>query len=249
MSDITIGVGDRLPIITRTITVDGAAVDLTGGTASFRVYDPATMTALISTSATISSPATAGIVTYTWSAGDAALLTAGNYFAQFVVTLGSRNLTAPNDGYMTLTVSGSGKGTFSYSGDPSLRPLDTVRYLIHDTDSTDYYLSDAEIAFHLSETNGSVYQAAHDACYALAGQFARLADSTSKSVGDMSISRSYSNKSQQYLGLAERFLELASRREPPFPKANPQALASLANRGVLYPNGEFYIGLHDNPGQ
>jgi hypothetical protein len=244
VSDITIGVGDRLPIITRTITVDGAAVDLTGGTASFRVYAPATMTTLISTSATISSPATAGIVTYTWSAGDAALLTAGNSFAQFVVTLGSRNLTAPNDGYMTVLVSGAGEGSFTYSGDPSARGLDAVRFLINDTDSADPLMTDAEINWLLDATEQSVYQAAHDACYALAGKFARQAD-TSKSVGDLSLSITYSSRGHDYTMLAERFLELANRREPPAPWTNSQTLLATRDRIIETRNTDFYLGQDD----
>lgn len=249
MSDIVIGAGDRLPVVTRTVKVDGTPVDLTGGTVLFVVYDPSDMSTALSEAGTINSPATGGSVTYQWSAAAATAVTAGSYLARFVVTLGSRVLSVPNDGYMSLLVSGGGTGAFTYSGDPSLRPLDTIRYLLSDTDPADYYLSDAEIAFHLSETNGSVYQAAHDACYAIAGRFARMADSVSKSVGDFSLSKSYSGKAQQYIALAGEFMELATRREHPLPRANAQALTNIAKRGPIDPDTEFWLGIHDNPGQ
>lgn len=248
MADIVISNGDRLPVVQRTVEIDGTAVNLTGGTAIFEVYSPANMSVLLSESATITTPAS-GIVQYAWSSTAATTLTTGSYFARFIVTLSGKLLSAPNDGYLTILVSGGGTGTFSYSGNPGLRPLDTVRFLIHDTDPADMKLSDAEIAFILSEVNGAVYQAAHDACYVIAGHYARVADSISKSVGDYSLSTSYSNKAQQYFDLGDRFLELASRRDPVAPRANAQALVSLSKRGVLNPNGEFYIGIHDNPGQ
>ena len=140
--------------------------------------------------------------------------------------------------------------TFTYSGNPETGSnLDKVRFLIHDVDSTDPLMNDAEIGFILSETNQSIYQAAHDACYVIAGHYARMADSVSKSVGDFSLSKSYSNKSQQYTDLAERFIELSARREPPMPRANAQALTSIAKRGAVDPDTEFWLGVHDNPGQ
>jgi len=232
MSDITIGAGDRLPVITRTVTVDGTVVNLTGATVTFTVYDPSDMSAT-------------GVVSYTWSAGDAVALTVGNYFARFVITLGSQNLSAPNDGYLTVNVSGAGTGTFSYSGDPSLRPLDAVRFLIQDTDSADPLMHDAEVQYLLDGVNDSVYQAAHDACYALASRFNRLANET-KQVGDLSISTTYVAKSSAYREMAERFLELANRREPPRPWVAANNLLATIDR--QFPNGhdtDFYLGQTD----
>ena len=242
MSDIVIGQGDRLPVISRTISVNGTAVDLTGGTVAFTVYSPSTMGVVLSNAATITS-AVGGVVQYSWTAGDTTALTAGTYFARFVATLGSRVLSAPNDGYLTLLVSGGGLGSFTYSGDPSTRSLDAVRFLIHDTDPADYWMTDGEITYILGQTAGSVYQAAHDACYVLAGQFARQADTT-KTVGDLTLSRKYSQRSEEYLALAERFAELAARREPPSPWIKADALKVGVDRTTTT-GTEFSVGQFD----
>jgi hypothetical protein len=138
---------------------------------------------------------------------------------------------------------------FTYSGDPASSSRNAVRFLIQDTDSTDVLLQDAEIDWVISEAGSSVYQAAHDACYAIASQFARLADSTSKSVGDVSLSESYSARSQRYFDLAEKFLELAAKREPPLPWANAESLKATADRLETTHNTDYYLGIHDYPGR
>lgn len=242
MSDIVIGAGDRLPIIERTVTVDGDHVNITGGTVVFAVYDPADMSVVLSEAATVHQ-ASQGIVQYSWSAAAAATLTAGNYFARFIVSLGSQTLTAPNDGYLTILVSGAGTGSFTYSGNPDARALDALRFMIHDTDATDPLMMDAELLWLIQECN-SVYQAAHDACYILAGRFARQAD-ISKSVGDLSLSITYSNRSAQYTELADKFMELAARREVPQPWANPQNLKATADRLVQTRDSDFWLGQTD----
>lgn len=134
---------------------------------------------------------------------------------------------------------------FTYSGDPASSNRDAVRFLLQDTDSTDHFLHDAEIDFILIEVGNSIYQAAHDACYVVASRFARQAD-TSKSVGDMSLSTTYSNRASEYRTLAERFLELANRREPPIPRYAAAAMVSTANRDVETPTTDFEIGQFDN---
>ena len=58
--------------------------------------------------------------------------------------------------------------------DPNTSDRDKIRFLIGDTDSTDPLLSDEEIAFTLTEAGGSVYQAGHDSCYAIAAKFSRM---------------------------------------------------------------------------
>jgi hypothetical protein len=63
--------------------------------------------------------------------------------------------------------------TWSYSGDPSSSSLDTVRFLLGDTDHTDELtLSNEEIAFLISEWD-NLYFAAAAGAEQLAGQFAR----------------------------------------------------------------------------
>jgi hypothetical protein len=131
---------------------------------------------------------------------------------------------------------------WTYSGDPSTSDKDKVRFLVGDTDTDDQLLNDAEINYCISQAGGSIYQSAHDAAYAVAGKFSRMA--TSKSVGDMSLS--YSDRAKAYFDLANELLELGARREPPKPWASPQNLKRATDKDLPPTNGtEFYTGQHD----
>lgn len=132
--------------------------------------------------------------------------------------------------------------SWSYSGNPADSTKDTVRFLIGDVEADDPLLSDEEIAYVISESGGSVYQAAHDACYHIASTFSRMA--TSKSVGDLSLS--YANRADAYFKLANELLELGARREPPTPWANPQNMKRASDKTVPPSNGtEFWTGQMD----
>lgn len=65
---------------------------------------------------------------------------------------------------------------FTYSNDPETEPRDAVRLLIGDTDDKDPLLSDAEIAFYLSENGDNQYRAAMEACKAIAALLSRRPD-------------------------------------------------------------------------
>lgn len=132
---------------------------------------------------------------------------------------------------------------FTYSGDPASTSRDAVRFLIHDTDSSDPLMTDSEILWLLSQSNDSVYQAAHDACYVLAGHFARKAD-MSKSVGDLSLTTTYSNRSAMYTELADKFMELSARREVPTPWAKADNMAATSDR-TTYTGSDFVLGQFD----
>ena len=72
-------------------------------------------------------------------------------------------------------------GTFSYSGQPGGSSVDTVRFLVGDTDSTEPLLSDEEITW-LDTTwggKGSYYYTASMAAKAIAAKFAREVTTTS----------------------------------------------------------------------
>ena len=126
--------------------------------------------------------------------------------------------------------------------DPNTSDRDKIRFLIGDTDSTDPLLSDEEIAFTLAEAGGSVYQAGHDSCYAIAAKFSRMAQS--KSVGDLSIS--YADRAAAYAAQAERLLELGARREPPSVWVAPGSLLRADARTNAGSNGtEFWTGQMD----
>lgn len=131
---------------------------------------------------------------------------------------------------------------WTYSGDPATSDRDKVRFLIGDTDSTDQLLQDAEIAYVITEAGGSIYQAAHDAAYAVASKFSRMA--TSKSVGDLSLS--YSDRAKAFFDLANELLELGARREPPTPWISPSNIVRASAKTLPPSNGtEFYTGEFD----
>jgi hypothetical protein len=137
--------------------------------------------------------------------------------------------------------------TFTYSGDPSTSIRNYVRFLIHDTDSTDALFSDEELNYVISEWNNDAYKAARECAEILIARFSRLADSSSKSVGDISVSESYSSKIAHYKELANSLLTREMRKSPPRPFANAQALKSTNDRIVDDYNTDAYTGIHDNP--
>ena len=137
--------------------------------------------------------------------------------------------------------------TFTYSGDPSTSARNYVRFLLNDTDSTDALFSDEEIAYVLTEWSGDAYDAARELAEILIARFARLADSTSKSVGDISVSESYGSKVSHYKELADSLLKRKMRKSPPRPWANADALKSTDDRTTTDFNTDFTMGQMDNP--
>lgn len=95
---------------------------------------------------------------------------------------------------------------FTYSGDPANSDLETVRFLIGDTVSTDVLLQDAEINYLLT-VEPNVYKAAVTACKTIAATFARKAD---RAVGDLFVK--FSKKYDQYIALSQQ-LEIRAKRE------------------------------------
>jgi hypothetical protein len=137
--------------------------------------------------------------------------------------------------------------TFTYSGDPSTSIRNYVRFLIHDTDSTDALFSDEELNYVISEWGNDPYKSARECAEILIARFSRLADSSSKSVGDISVSESYSSKIAHYKELANSLLSREMRKAPPRPFANAQSLKSTNDRIVDDYNTDAYTGIHDNP--
>ena len=94
--------------------------------------------------------------------------------------------------------------TFTYTADPESEPLDAVRFLVGDVDSTEPQLQDAEIEFLVATWEGmSMYYVAGMAAEAIAAKYAReiniSADSQSLSTGDLQ---------EKYLSLAQRLFAL-----------------------------------------
>lgn len=124
--------------------------------------------------------------------------------------------------------------SWTYSADPTSSAKDAVRFLIGDTDETNQLVEDEEIYFNLLEVDQNIYRAASNTCYNLAARYTGEAQSTSKSVGGLSISKSFGDKAQRYERLAKDLLMRSRRVNPPVPNADPNALGS-----------EFYVGEFD----
>lgn len=124
--------------------------------------------------------------------------------------------------------------TWTYTADPSTSTKDAVRFLIGDTDETNQVIQDEEIYFNLGEVGGEPYRAASNTCYNLAARYTSEAQSTSKSVGGLSISKSFGDKASRYERLAKDLLMRSRRISPPVPNADPHALGA-----------ELYVGKFD----
>lgn len=136
--------------------------------------------------------------------------------------------------------------SFSYSGDPSNSDLDLVRFLLWDTDETDVYLSDEEIGYMLT-TWQHPYEAARACAERLAAKFTRMADHISKTVGDLTISKSYSAKADQYTKLSDEIAEQRARLFPATPVVNRNSLYATTERTPLtVARSDFYVGMEDN---
>lgn len=123
--------------------------------------------------------------------------------------------------------------TWTYSGDPSNSSKDAVRFMIGDTDSTDPLLQDEEITY-LVTIHAAVGMAAVGAARAIAARFSREGDKA-RTVGDLSLSESLSQKSFQFHHLADHLLAISAGIDAP-----PIAVASSTALGA-----EFKIGLLD----
>jgi hypothetical protein len=137
--------------------------------------------------------------------------------------------------------------TFTYSGDPTTSTRNKVRFLLNDTLLSDPLYTDEELDYLITEWGTDVYEICRAAAETLSSKYTRLADSTSKSVGDLSVSLSYSAKASQYQELAASFLARRMRKSPPTPWASADNLNNSVDRVVDNYNTEFWVGQFDNP--
>ena len=238
MAEITIKKGDRLPKLSRQFLTDGTATDLTGATITFNMWNASTGTQVITDGVCTLVSAATGQVEYPWTATDATLV-AGFYVASFTATFsGPRLLTAPNNGLISIQIVALTGAQWSYTGNPSARPIDKVRFLCGDTDTSNQLIMDPEIDFLLSEWNNDAYISAAFACEAIAGKYSAKSD-YSRSVGDLSISTQYGASAKTFLDRAARLRTSAARAYPPSPNWDANG----------YPvTSEFSIGMGRNTG-
>lgn len=131
---------------------------------------------------------------------------------------------------------------FTYGGNPSASDLAKVRFLLSDTNPSDYELEDAEITYLLAEWEDDVYDAAAAGAEVIAGKFAKAA--TSKTVGDLSLS--FQNRAEDYRMLAMRLKQMKTDKFVPTPWAAAQALVATDDKLVSDPKTDMWTGIHDN---
>ena len=113
-------------------------------------------------------------------------------------------------------------------------PWYEVRYLVNDkTPAAPFSLSDAEVKRELAQAGGSVYRAAAEVAFQMALAYGRQAV-TSKSVGSLSISRSYSGLQAQYEALSRMLRRRGNGRTASAVFTGDEAQV------------EFFVGQHDN---
>ena len=127
--------------------------------------------------------------------------------------------------------------------DPTSGDRDKVRFLVQDTDSTDYHLEDAEVTYLISVW-GNVYAAAAYAAEAIAAKYAHKTN-YSRSIGDLSISESYATSAQEFRELANRLRTQELDLFPPSAKINASAIMATADKTVTTYKTDFYTGMHD----
>jgi hypothetical protein len=135
--------------------------------------------------------------------------------------------------------------TFTYNGDPANSDLDLIRFLLWDTDASDVLMSDEEYNYMLA-TWGNVYEAGRACAERIAAKFTRQADHISRTVGDLTISKSYTAKADEYTKLSDELAEQRARLFPATPVVNANSLLATANRTSQTPQSDFYTGMNDN---
>lgn len=231
--DVVIRKMDTLPLITRKVYLDGSAVDLTGYTFNFEVttIDGATV---FDNPASVPAGDPVNDVQYQWTDTDSGLVTGGVYFATFKGDKAGDNLTFPNNRPLSLMVTDSGSWEYSYSGDPTKRPIDRVRFLLGDKNMDLAFFTDSEILFLLSENGGNAYFAAADLAVSQAGSYSSYAD---KTVGPLSIR--YGEQANRWTALSKDLRTRGTRQSG--------AKVVFTGQNALDRGPIFKIGMNDNP--
>jgi hypothetical protein len=80
---------------------------------------------------------------------------------------------------------------------------DEIRFLVRDTTETSFSLSDEEIDYLYEFFDQKLYMAASQAATTLSVSYAKEANVSSKTVGDLSLSLSYMDTANEYKALAK----------------------------------------------
>lgn len=130
--------------------------------------------------------------------------------------------------------------TWTYTPDFTLS-RDKVRLILGDTVSTTPLVTDEEIAWAVTENNSDLYLAAALLCDSLSGRFASQA-TTSKTVGSLSLSKSYGEQSTRWSTRAAELRAQAAVMAPPSPTGY------VDDDGNVGGTAQFSMGMHTNTG-
>jgi uncharacterized SAM-binding protein YcdF (DUF218 family) len=133
---------------------------------------------------------------------------------------------------------------WTYSGNPGASPLDEVRFLIQDTDSTSQLLSNEELNYLLASYEDP-YSAAVAAVVSLIGKASR-SEEESKKVGDLSLTRKAGARVAQWEALKRHLEAERFRRFPAAPVVNPNAILPTDEAKVEGEGTDYVVGQMDN---
>lgn len=189
------------------------SVSLVGATVQFRMRSVgATAFTLIEDAVVVTTTVTP-TVRYDWDAADTA--TPGFYEAEFVVTYADSTVeTFPNSEFLTVNIVGDESGLSER--------INNVRFLIGDTDSSDYAITNDNISFALTQAGDDVYIAGAICCRALAAKYATLVDTDFESV------------SSDYSQLQTNYTKMAQKLEAQSKKYGTRGLGLPAAGGLTY---------------
>lgn len=124
--------------------------------------------------------------------------------------------------------------------------LNVTRFLVGDTDSTDYYLQDEEVVFALGQNNNNVYYSAAYCARTISSRLAREVDVKL----DGALSESGSSLSTQFMKLAETLENQAKKSGATLGVSAGGINLNKVKKTLLDPQripSSFRIGQFDNP--
>ena len=195
MPTFNIKENDTSPAILYALTP--TSVNLGSAAVQFRMRSVGSTTWTLTADAVVVTATVTPTVRYDWDAADTT--TPGFYEAEFVVTYSDSTVeTFPNSEFITINIVGDETGLSER--------INNVRFLVGDTDSSDYAITNDNVSFALTQAGDDVYLAAAICARALAGKYATYVDTKFEDV-----SSDYSQMSENYYKLATR-LEAQSKK-------------------------------------
>ena len=132
--------------------------------------------------------------------------------------------------------------TWTYTSSPSTVPIDEVRLLIGDTDTTNQKLQDEELQYYI-DTYGSGVRAAIPAVQAIMAKYSSLVD---EKTGEVQVW--WSQQLDNYRKLLKQLEAQLKLRSVPFPFAGGISKSDIISRqsDTDRPEDAFSVGMQDN---